>query len=245
LRAWRRGIVPPYGVSVDPAEVVVTTGSSAAFQLAFLAAFEPDDRVGLAVPGYPALPLAQCAALEAVIREVDREADARIAALDDEEDAAQAPFCEGITRLSAIPGWRPGSSRRNRPRRPPGISSPGRVCVPTRTRAPRVKPWAEGPRQEEIDPIAQRRSLAEDDAGAMRPAAERKKGSYYRAQFFRLQSRRGSQKAVCAVAASLLTTIYHMVKHRTLHRDLGAAHLDRRSSEAQAKRLLADPVGAQ
>jgi len=43
-----------YGVAVDPAEVIVTTGSSAAFQLAFLAAFEPGDRVGLAVPGYPA-----------------------------------------------------------------------------------------------------------------------------------------------------------------------------------------------
>jgi aspartate/methionine/tyrosine aminotransferase len=43
-----------YGVAVDPDEVVVTTGSSAAFQLAFLAAFEPGDRVGLAVPGYPA-----------------------------------------------------------------------------------------------------------------------------------------------------------------------------------------------
>ena len=43
-----------YGVDVDPAEVVVTTGSSAAFQLAFLAAFEAGDRVALAVPGYPA-----------------------------------------------------------------------------------------------------------------------------------------------------------------------------------------------
>jgi aspartate/methionine/tyrosine aminotransferase len=43
-----------YGIAVDSAEVVVTTGSSAAFQLAFLAAFEPGDRVGLAVPGYPA-----------------------------------------------------------------------------------------------------------------------------------------------------------------------------------------------
>jgi aspartate/methionine/tyrosine aminotransferase len=43
-----------YGVLVDPAEIVVTTGSSAAFQLACLAAFEPGDRVGLAVPGYPA-----------------------------------------------------------------------------------------------------------------------------------------------------------------------------------------------
>jgi aspartate/methionine/tyrosine aminotransferase len=43
-----------YGVDVDPAEVVVTTGSSAGFLLAFLAAFERGDRVALAIPGYPA-----------------------------------------------------------------------------------------------------------------------------------------------------------------------------------------------
>jgi aspartate/methionine/tyrosine aminotransferase len=43
-----------YGLAVDPAEIVVTTGSSAAFQLAFIAAFEAGDRVALAVPGYPA-----------------------------------------------------------------------------------------------------------------------------------------------------------------------------------------------
>ena len=43
-----------YGIGVDPGEVVVTTGSSAAFLLAFLAAFEPGDRVALAIPGYPA-----------------------------------------------------------------------------------------------------------------------------------------------------------------------------------------------
>ena len=43
-----------YGVAVDPGEIVVTTGSSAAFQLAFIAAFEPGQRVALAAPGYPA-----------------------------------------------------------------------------------------------------------------------------------------------------------------------------------------------
>jgi aspartate/methionine/tyrosine aminotransferase len=43
-----------YAVAVEPGEVVVTTGSSAAFQLAFLAAFEAGDRVALAAPGYPA-----------------------------------------------------------------------------------------------------------------------------------------------------------------------------------------------
>ncbi len=42
-----------YGFAVDPGRIVVTTGSSAAFILAFLAMFEPGDRVGVTVPGYP------------------------------------------------------------------------------------------------------------------------------------------------------------------------------------------------
>jgi aspartate/methionine/tyrosine aminotransferase len=42
-----------YGIDVDPARVAVTTGSSAAFILAFLALFEAGDRVAVALPGYP------------------------------------------------------------------------------------------------------------------------------------------------------------------------------------------------
>jgi aspartate/methionine/tyrosine aminotransferase len=42
------------GVTVDPARIVVTTGSSSGFILAFLSAFDIGDRVGLAAPGYPA-----------------------------------------------------------------------------------------------------------------------------------------------------------------------------------------------
>jgi aspartate/methionine/tyrosine aminotransferase len=42
-----------HGVEIDPARVVVTTGSSAGFILAFLALFEAGDRVAVAVPGYP------------------------------------------------------------------------------------------------------------------------------------------------------------------------------------------------
>jgi aspartate/methionine/tyrosine aminotransferase len=42
-----------YGVSVDPGRVIVTTGSSAGFILAFLALFEAGDRVAVAIPGYP------------------------------------------------------------------------------------------------------------------------------------------------------------------------------------------------
>ncbi len=43
-----------YGVSVDPARICVTTGSSGGFLLAFLSAFDANDRVALADPGYPA-----------------------------------------------------------------------------------------------------------------------------------------------------------------------------------------------
>jgi len=42
-----------YGEEVDPGRIVVTTGSSGAFVLAFLSAFEPGDRVAVTVPGYP------------------------------------------------------------------------------------------------------------------------------------------------------------------------------------------------
>jgi len=43
-----------YGLDIAPARVVVTTGSSGAFILGFLSAFEPGDRIALAAPGYPA-----------------------------------------------------------------------------------------------------------------------------------------------------------------------------------------------
>ena len=43
-----------HGISVDPRRIIVTAGSSAGFLLAFLAAFDPGDRVLVGLPGYPA-----------------------------------------------------------------------------------------------------------------------------------------------------------------------------------------------
>lgn len=43
-----------YGVSVAPERIVVTTGSSAGFVLAFLALFDPGARIAISAPGYPA-----------------------------------------------------------------------------------------------------------------------------------------------------------------------------------------------
>ena len=69
-------------------------------------------------------------------------------------------------------------------------------------------------------------------------AAKRCKNSYYRAQFYRLCGRRGPQKAICAVAASMLTAIYHIILRGTPYQDLGPDHFDRRSADAKARRLV-------
>jgi transposase len=52
-------------------------------------------------------------------------------------------------------------------------------------------------------------------------AAARKKNSYFHAQFLRLKSRRGPKKAIVAVAASMLTGVYYMLRNGVEFRDLG------------------------
>ena len=65
-----------YGLSVDPGRVVVTTGSSAAFSLAFLLLCEPGERVGLPRPGYPAYRnIVRALGLEPVEIPLDAEGD--------------------------------------------------------------------------------------------------------------------------------------------------------------------------
>jgi transposase len=66
-------------------------------------------------------------------------------------------------------------------------------------------------------------------------AATRTKGTYLHAQYLRIRSRRGAKKAIGAVAASILTAAYHMLKNGTLYEDLGANHFDKR---AQGKHVL-------
>jgi transposase len=68
-------------------------------------------------------------------------------------------------------------------------------------------------------------------------SAARTKGSYLQALFHRIRSRRGVNKAIVAVAASILTAIYHMLKDGTMYQDLGPNH-DRRAKERQKNRLI-------
>jgi transposase len=54
----------------------------------------------------------------------------------------------------------------------------------------------------------------------------------------RLRARRGPKKAICAVAASILTAAYHMLHDGTFYEDLGPDHCAHRRPEAQAHRLV-------
>lgn len=67
-------------------------------------------------------------------------------------------------------------------------------------------------------------------------AAARTKGTYLRAQFMRL-TRRGPKKAVVAVAASILTAAYYILRDGVTYVDLGAEYFNKRDEEKVVARL--------
>jgi transposase len=182
--------------------------------------------------------LNQYDALGAAIVEINQQVNAAITRMDEEAEAALRPFRPLIGLLCTIPG----------------VSTLGATIIlseigrdmsrfPT---AGHLLAWAGlCPSQNES---AGKRKSSRLRKGApwlktllvqCAWAASRKKDSYYKAQFHRLRAKHGPKKAICAVAASMLTAIYHMLKRGTEHKDLGADHFDRRQSEVKAKRLVA------
>ena len=57
-------------------------------------------------------------------------------------------------------------------------------------------------------------------------SAKRVKGSYFSSQYSRIAARRGSNRAAVAVAHSILTVIYHILKERVPYRELGSDYYD-------------------
>jgi transposase len=69
-------------------------------------------------------------------------------------------------------------------------------------------------------------------------SAARTRESYFHAQFARLKSRRGPKKAIIAVAASMLTAIYYLLRDGVEFHDLGSQHFAHHDQEQITKRLL-------
>jgi len=185
--------------------------------------------------------LRQHDSLSEAIAKIDQAADASIARMDEEVEAGQASFRSLITLLCTIPGVSTLSATTI-------LAEIGRDMSRFPT-AGHLLAWAGlCPGQNES---AGKRKSSRLRKGApwlktmlvqCAWAASRKKDSYYKAQFNRLRSKRGPKKAICAVAASMLTAIYHMLKDGTEHQDLGADHFDRRSTAVKANRLVAQLV---
>jgi transposase len=68
-------------------------------------------------------------------------------------------------------------------------------------------------------------------------AATRNKHNYLHAQFVWLRARRGPQKAIIAVAASILFIAYYVLRNQVPYRDLGALYFNRADQERTAQRL--------
>ena len=172
------------------------------------------------------LHMQQVNALEASIAEIDREVDAGLAC-----------FRDAVERLITIPGISQLSAQVI-------VSEIGTDMSRFATDA-HLRSWAGlCPRNDES--AGKRRSTRLRKGAPWLKAmlvqcawaATRSKGTYLHAQYVRLRGRRGPKKAICAVAASILTAAYHMLKDGTFYNDLGANHFDRRRPETQARRLL-------
>jgi transposase len=182
--------------------------------------------------------LGQYDALDKAIVDIDQRVDASLARLDQEAKTGQAPFQSLIDLLCTIPG----------------VSLLGAMIIlseigrdmsrfPT---AGHLVAWAGlCPGQNES---AGKRKGSKLRKGApwlkttlvqCAWAATRKKDSYYKAQFHRLKAKHGAGKAICAVAASMLTAVYHILKNGVPHKDLGVGYFDKHKPEAKVKRLVA------
>jgi transposase len=68
-------------------------------------------------------------------------------------------------------------------------------------------------------------------------AAMRAKDTYLRSRFYAIKGRRGTAKAVMAVAATILRSAVAVLRSATPYKELGAAHVDRVDAAKRADRL--------
>jgi len=162
--------------------------------------------------------------------------DEAIARIDKEVEANVEPFRTAIQILSTVPGIGQLSARSSSPRS--------------------ASTWAASePRSSDL--LGRPLSKNDESAGKRRSTRMRKGAPWLKTMLIqcawaaarpreaicRLNSivcdpGAGQKKAIGAVAASILTAAYHMLKNGTLYQDLGADYFDGRAKANQAQRLV-------
>jgi len=163
--------------------------------------------------------------------------DAAIATIDREVEASIAPFCTAVEQVISVPGVKNLAALQI-------LSEIGTDMSRFASDANLVSWACVCPRSDES--AGKRRSTRIRKGSPWLKttlvqcawSAVRKKDSYLNALFHRIKARRGPKKAIVAVAASILTAIYHMLKDGTLYHDLGPNHFNARDKERQKNRLI-------
>jgi transposase len=163
--------------------------------------------------------------------------DAAIAKIDREVEASIAPFRTAVGQVSSVPGVKDLSAWVI-------VSEIGTDMSRFATDAHLISWACLCPRNDES--AGKRRSTRIRKGSSWLKttlvqcawSATRVKDSYLNAQFHRIKARRGPKKAILAVAASILTAVYHMLKDGTFYQDLGPKHFDPRTKERQKNRLI-------
>jgi transposase len=162
--------------------------------------------------------------------------DRSIALLDAEIDELCRPLAEAVSLLESMPGMSTLAARVVLAEIGPDMSrfpTPGHL-VSFAGLCPGMDESAGKPRSTRLKKGS---SWLKATLVSCAWAAARSKNTYARAQFHRIRARRGAKKAVVAVAASMLTAIFHMLKHAAPYRDLTATYFDRRNETKIVNRL--------
>jgi transposase len=155
--------------------------------------------------------------------------DAHIATLDTRIEAAMAPFAEAAALVQTMPGVAERATQAilaetgvDMDRFPTAahFASWARLCPGTHESAGKRRPTPTGKGATWL------RATLQEAAWA----AVRTKKSYYRALYHRMKARGGPKKAIVAVQHAMLVALWHMLKHRVPHQDLGADYFDRRNT---------------
>lgn len=156
--------------------------------------------------------------------------DAHIATLDARIRESMAPFAEAAALVRTMPGMAARASEAilaetgvdmSRFPTPAQFASWARLCPGNNESAGKRRPTRTGKGATWL------RATLQESAWA----AVRTKKSYYRALYHRLKGRGGPKKAIVAVQHALVVALWHMLKHRVPHHDLGADYFDRRNTE--------------
>ena len=156
--------------------------------------------------------------------------DAHLATLDARIEAAMAPFAEAAALLQTMPGIAGRAAQAilaetgldmNRFPTAAHFASWARLCPGNHESAGKRQPATTGKGATWL------RATLQEAAWA----AVHSKKTYYRALYHRLKARGGPKKAIVAVQHAMLVALWHMLKRRVAHRDLGSDYFDRHNTD--------------